>query len=121
MRTIETDWAIYQRIKSFALFDGNVQVSVESGRTSENHWTLDYTQAVVVECRCFHFLTQTVGQMVCPSHDVGMAWHQHLTQTRSSQHLCDEVLCRFLNHAESKGGIDVLRKYRDIYRFTLHA
>ena len=121
MRTLETDRDLYQRIKGFALSDPHALVSFESRLAAENHWTLGYAQAVTREYRRFLFLTQTAGQLVCPSHEVDLAWHQHLTQTRSYQRLCDEVLGRFLHHTESKGGSDELQRHRDMYRFTLSA
>ncbi len=121
MRTLETDRDLYRRIQGFALSDPHAQVSFESRLAAENDWTWGYAQAVTKEYRRFLFLTQTAGQLVCPSHDVDLAWHQHLTQTRSYQRLCDDVLGRFLHHTESKGGPDELQRHRDMYLFTLSA
>jgi uncharacterized protein (TIGR04222 family) len=121
MKTHPTDDDLRQRIERFALSDPLAQVSFESKLALDNHWTLGYAQAVTVEYRKFLWLTQTAGAMVCPSHDVDMAWHLHLTQTRSYQRLCDEVLGGYLHHTQSTGGAEELQKHRAMYEFTLTA
>jgi uncharacterized protein (TIGR04222 family) len=121
MKTQHTDDDLRQRIERFALSDPQAQVSFESKLALDNHWTLGYAQTVTTEYRRFLWLTQTAGAMVCPSHDVDMAWHLHLTQTRSYQRLCDEVLGSYLHHTQSTGGADELQKHRAMYEFTLTA
>ncbi len=121
MKTHATHDDLRQRIERFALSDPQAQVSFESKLALDNHWTLGYAQTVTDEYRRFLFLTQTAGATVCPSNDVDMAWHLHLTQTRSYQRLGDEVLGGYLHHTQSTGGADELQRHRAMYEFTLTA
>lgn len=110
-----------QRIGEFLQSDPAAEVSFESKLAADNGWTLGYANRVTSEYRRFLCLTQTAGQAMCPPREVDAAWHLHLTQTRSYQTMCKEVLGRFLHHDQSREGPTELQEHRDMYTATLAA
>ncbi|MCY7305161.1 MAG: TIGR04222 domain-containing membrane protein [Rhodoferax sp.] len=116
---IETD--LYKQIHGFNLSDPSAVVTFESKLAADNAWTLGYAYLVTAEYRRYLYLTQVAGHMVCPSQDVDLAWHLHLTQTRSYQLLCQQVFGKFLHHTESGGGPAEFEKHKAMYSKTLDA
>ncbi len=108
-------------ILNFGLSDPTADVSFESKLASENGWTLGYADRVTFEYRRFLIWTQTSGAPMCPSEHVDLAWHLHLTKTRSYATLCSEALKRFLHHEASKEGSAELQRHREMYLATLDA
>ncbi len=112
---------LYGQLLSYNLSDPEAEVSFEATLANENAWTLGYATQVCREYRRFLYLTQCAGQPMCPSADADQAWHLHLTQTRSYQKMCGDVLGRFLHHDKSKEGLQELRKHQAMYKATLLA
>jgi uncharacterized protein (TIGR04222 family) len=112
---------LYGCLLSYDLSDPKPAPSFEERLANENQWTLGYATQVSNEYRRFLFLTQCAGEPMCPSTDVDQAWHLHLTQTRSYQRMCGDVLGYFLHHDSSKEGPAELRKHQAMYEATLHA
>lgn len=120
-----TDTAPLSRLRetllSLDLSDPAALLGFEAQLASQNGWTLGYANQVCDEYRRFLFLTQSAGQPMCPSPDVDLAWHLHLTQTRAYQRMCTEVLGRFLHHDPSREGPLELRRHQAMYDATLRA
>ena len=54
------------------------------------------------------------------SHLVDLAWHLHLTYTRSYWiNLCQDTIERDLHHNPTRGGDEEDKKYKGLYRDTL--
>ena len=113
--------SLRERLLSYDLSDPQAEVGFEASLANENGWTQGYATQVCQEYRRFLVLTQCAGQAMCPSGDVDQAWHLHLTQTRSYQKMCEEVLGRFLHHDKSREGPQELRKHQAMYKDTLLA
>ncbi len=56
---------------------------------------------------------------VTPSDEVDMAWHFHMTNSKSYYDMCKGVFGRFIHHNPTKGGEDEGTKYKDLYNYTL--
>ena len=112
---------LWNRIDAWDFTPSGSNICFERSLALENGWTQGFATLVTTEYRKFLYLTQTTGQLVCPSDEVDQAWHLHLTQTLSYQQFCEEVLGDFLHHHASKGGPDELERHKQMYSLTLDA
>src|SRR2546423_1394906 len=71
----------------------------------ENGWSRTHADGVGAEYKRSVFRCVTSDEPVCPSEDGDVAWHLHLTYTRSYwKRFCGDVLGRPLHHDPTKGG-----------------
>lgn len=118
----ESQSALWQKLASFNLNDGNETFTFEMRLARENRWTPAFTLRVVEEYRRFLFLCFEAGHPCSPSDAVDQIWHLHLTYTRSYwERLCGEVLPGPLHHEPTKGGAAETEKFDDWYERTLDA
>lgn len=112
----------YKRIQSFALDEPDVQLPFSQRLAQENRWTAEYAKKVISEYLKFAFLAVNAGHPVTPSKAVDMAWHLHLTYTKSYwQVFCPQVLQTSLHHEPTQGGTDEEQKFEDWYCKTLES
>ena len=115
----EQQKVIYERIRDFAIDEGDPVFAFEQRLARENSWSTAYAQRVIDEYKRFVFLAVAAGHPVTPSDQVDQVWHLHLTFTRSYwQRLCDEVLETPLHHGPTRGGDDERSKFNDWYGRT---
>ncbi len=113
------NWDLWAKIKSWDMTPTGSDICFERKLAMDNGWTQGFASLVTQEYKKFLYLTQTAGQLVCPSDEVDQAWHQHLTQTVSYDKFCSEVFGKYLHHHASNGGVDELARHKAMYEFTL--
>ena len=116
----EFDTELWRRLDAMQLNQAGAGLTFTQRLARENRWTLRYAGRVVVEYRRFLYLTAAAGHAVCPSEDVDLAWHEHLTWTRHYwDDLCGQVLGYPLHHDPSGGGPRELWRHWEMYERTL--
>lgn len=86
----------------------------------EQGWSPAQAAAAIEEYRRFCFLAVVEAEVMCPSHQVDMVWHLHMTYTRDYwTRWCGEVLQTPLHHEPSRGGPNELTLHRERYAQTL--
>ena len=68
--------------------------------SSENTWSIDFTEKAILEYKKFMFLAATNDFMVSPSEIVDIVWHQHLIFTKSYEDFC-QILGNKIGHYPS--------------------
>ena len=82
---------LWQIILAYNLDDPPTEYSFSVRLATENYWTSDYTDRVVLEYKKFMYLAATSDRMVSPSEVVDSVWHQHLVFTQSYQSFCERL------------------------------
>lgn len=111
---------LYTRIQAFEIDEPNVVFPFSQRLARENHWSLTYTQRVIVEYKKFLFLTIAADCSIVPSDAVDQVWHLHLTYTQSYwDELCAHILQKPLHHRPTRGGASQTDLFLGCYRDTL--
>ena len=79
----ETEQALWKRIASFSVDEGDEALTFASRLARENRWTDAYAVRAIEEYKRLIFLAVVAGHPVTPSDQVDQVWHLHLTYTRS--------------------------------------
>lgn len=118
MTTIEFE--IWQKIKNFQFDKPNVKLTFAKRLARENNFTDSFTKQIIEEYRKFIFLCCISKHQITPSHFVDLAWHLHLTYTKSYWiELCQNTICKEIHHNPTEGGGTENIKFKNYYNKTL--
>ena len=118
MTRYETE--LWNKIKHFEFDEPATEFTFARRLAKENALAPEFAQRVIDEYRKFIFLCCVAKGQIAPSHLVDLAWHLHLTYTRSYWiDLCKNTLESDLHHNPTRGGDAEERKYKGLYRDTL--
>lgn len=115
----ESQSALWQKLASFEINEGDETFTFENRLGRENGWSRSYAERVMEEYRKFLFLCATAGHPCSPSDPVDEAWHLHMIYTRSYWERLTPLLPAPLHHHPSKGGTMESAKFEDWYARTL--
>lgn len=91
---------LWQTIIAFDLDHPISAYGFSTRLASEQGWTINFTQAAILEYKKFMFLAASYERMVAPSEIVDTVWHQHLIFTQSYQNFCT-LLGKQIQHIPS--------------------
>ncbi len=117
----ENENNLWQAILNFPLDIATAKLKFSDRLARENNWSQAYTKNVIAEYRKFLFLCCVTpkGKMVTPSDAVDMAWHLHLTYTKSYwKDLCEKTLKQEIHHNPTEGGMAENQKFENCYEHT---
>jgi hypothetical protein len=118
MTPYETE--LWNKIKNFEFDEPATEFTFARRLAKENALAPEFAQRVIDEYRKFIFLCCVAKGQIAPSHLVDLAWHLHLTYTRSYWiNLCKDTIDRDLHHNPTRGGDEEDKKYKGRYRDTL--
>lgn len=118
MRSDELE--LWNRIKAFQFDKPGIKLTFAKRLAKENGFSESFAGQVVEEYRKFIFLCCVSKQQISPSPNVDLAWHLHLTYTRSYwTDLCENTIKRDLHHDPTEGGSEEDRKFKGLYHDTL--
>jgi hypothetical protein len=110
---------LYDKLQNFSVDKSYIDFSFDKRLARENAWSLAYSRRVIAEYKKFLLLASTAGHPCTPSDQVDMAWHLHLTYTKSYWNdLCVNVLPAPLHHNPTEGGAAEGQKFEDWYART---
>jgi len=117
-----TDYEVqlWNRIKTFEFDQPTTTFTFAKRLAKENGFTRHFAASIIEEYRKFIFLCCVSNGEIAPSHLVDLAWHLHLTYTRSYwTDLCENTIDRPLHHNPTQGGQAEDRKFKGLYKDTL--
>lgn len=111
---------LWNKIKSFQFDKPNIRLTFAKRLEKENAISEHFANQIVDEYRKFLFLCFVSKGQMAPSHFVDLAWHLHLTYTKSYWvELCKNTINRDLHHNPTEGGKKEDAKFKDLYKDTL--
>ncbi len=111
---------LWQKIKDFQFDKPNVKLTFAKRLSRENNFTLTFTQEIIEEYKKFIFLCSISKHQITSSHFVDLAWHLHLTYTKSYWiDLCQNIISKELHHNPTEGGKTENNKFKNYYNQTL--
>jgi len=118
MRSDELE--LWNRIKAFQFDKPGISLTFARRLSKENGFSEAFAEQIIDEYRKFVFLCCVSKGQMSPSPNVDLAWHLHLTYTRSYwTDLCENTINRDLHHEPTEGGIVEENKFKDLYQNTL--
>lgn len=115
------DSNLWHKIKSFQLDDPESQLTFSEKLAKENSWSKNYAESVIEEYKKFVYLSCIAPGGLTPSKPVDIAWHLHLTYTKSYwEDLCEKVLKKKLHHKPSRGGSSEDEKHSQAYNYLFN-
>jgi hypothetical protein len=115
----EQELELWNRIKAFEFDRPGVRLTFVKRLAKENGFSESFACEVVEEYRKFIFLCCVSAGQMSPSPAVDLAWHLHLTYTRSYWlDLCENTICRPLHHEPTEGGEVEDVKFQGLYNET---
>jgi hypothetical protein len=111
---------LWQKINDFQLDKEGVSLSFSKRLARENGFSEQFAKEIVQEYKKFIFMCCISEQPVTPSNFVDLAWHLHLTYTKSYWiDLCQNTLQKELHHTPTEGGKSERSKFKKCYEYTL--
>jgi hypothetical protein len=111
---------LWQKIKNFQFDRPNIKLTFAKRLARENNFTDSFTKEIIEEYKKFIFLCCISNQQITPSHYVDLAWHLHLTYTKSYWiELCQNTICKEIHHNPTEGGKTENNKFRNCYNETI--
>ena len=111
---------LWNKIEEFQFDKPNVRLTFAKRLAKENGISEQFANEIVDEYRKFIFLCCVSKQQMSPSHFVDLAWHLHLTYTKSYWlELCKNTIGRDLHHEPTEGGKEEDEKFKTLYKNTL--
>lgn len=111
---------LWNKIREFQFDKPGVKLTFAKRLARENSISRQFADEIIDEYRKFIFLCCVSENEVSPSHFVDLAWHLHLTYTRSYWiELCRNTIGRDLHHNPSEGGREEDAKFSNLYKDTL--
>ncbi len=111
---------LWNKIRDFEFDKPNVTLTFDKRLARENGISEQFANAIIDEYRKFIFLCCLSKEQVSPSHFVDLAWHLHLTYTKSYWiDLCRDTINRDLHHNPTEGGRAEDRKFAKLQKSTL--
>jgi hypothetical protein len=111
---------LWQKIKNFQFDNENINLTFAKRFARENNFTDSFAIEIIEEYKRFVFLCCISDHPLTPSHYVDLAWHLHLTYTKSYWiELCQNTIKKNLHHNPTEGGEYEDNKFRNYYNETL--
>lgn len=111
---------LWNNIKAFQFDKPNTTVTFAKRFARENGFSEQFANSIIDEYRKFIFLCCVSTEQVSPSYFVDLAWHLHLTHTKSYwTDLCRNTIDRDLHHNPTEGGREEDQKFANLYKCTL--
>ena len=112
---------LWNKINDFQFDKPNIRLTFSQRLARENGFSESFAKQIVEEYKKYLFLCCVSEQPVTPSNYVDLAWHLHLTYTKSYwEDLCQNTLGKMLHHNPTEGGKKEGNKYRNWYDYTLN-
>jgi hypothetical protein len=116
----ENEQQIWAKINNFQLDKEGVSLSFSKRLARENGFSEQFAKEIVEEYKKFIFMCCVSEQPVTPSNFVDLAWHLHLTYTKSYWiDLCQNTLQKEIHHTPTEGGKFERSKFKGCYEYTL--
>ena len=111
---------LWNKINNFQFDKPNIRLTFSQRLARENGFSEVFARQIVEEYKKYIFLCCVSEQPVTPSNYVDLAWHLHLTYTKSYwEDLCQNTLGKMLHHNPTEGGKKEGNKYKNWYDYTL--
>jgi hypothetical protein len=111
---------LWEKISQFPIDKTDVKLSFSQRLARANGFSESFARKIVEEYKKFLFLCCVSEQPVTPSNFVDLAWHLHLTYTKSYWNdLCENTLQQEIHHTPTEGGKFEKLKYKSYYEYTL--
>jgi hypothetical protein len=111
---------LWQKIKYFQFDKENVKLTFAKRLARENNFTDSFTKEIIEEYKKFIFLCCVSKQQITPSHYVDLAWHLHLTYTKSYWiDFCKNTIGKEIHHNPTEGGKTEDNKFKNYYNQTI--
>jgi len=118
MTSVELE--LWNKIEAFEFDKPDIKLTFAKRLAKENGFSEQFANQIVDEYRRFIFLCCVSKAQIAPSHLVDLAWHLHLTYTRSYWiALCKNTIGRDLHHNPTEGGQTEDEKFKGLYADTL--
>jgi hypothetical protein len=115
-----TEQQLWKKIKNFQLDKEGISLSFSKRLARENGFSEQFAKEIVEEYKKFIFMCCISEQPVTPSNYVDLAWHLHLTYTKSYWiGLCQNTMQREIHHTPTEGGKSERSKFKNCYEYTL--
>ena len=75
--------SLWNKVLAFQFEKENDEYGFTVRLSTENLWTINFTEKAILEYKKFMYLAAVSDQMVSPSEIVDTVWHQHLIFTGS--------------------------------------
>lgn len=111
---------LWDKIHNFQLDKEGISLSFSDRLARENGFSKQFAKEIVEEYKKFIFMCCISEQPVTPSNFVDLAWHLHLTYTKSYWiDLCQNTLQKEIHHTPTEGGKSERSKFKGCYEYTL--
>jgi hypothetical protein len=111
---------LWQKIQDFQFDKPDIQLTFAKRLARENNFSESFAKQIVEEYKKFIFLCCISNHQITPSHHVDLAWHLHLTYTKSYWiDLCTNTISKEIHHNPTEGGQKENTKFRNYYKDTL--
>lgn len=116
----EDEQKLWVKIQNFEINKKGVAFTFSQRLAKENNLTHEFAKEIVEEYKKFIFLCCISNKMVSPSYYVDLAWHLHLTYTKSYwNEMCRDILGKEIHHMPTEGGKSEDLKFKGFYDYTL--
>lgn len=111
---------LWKKINNFQLDKEGISLSFSKRLARENGYSEQFAKEIVEEYKKFIFMCCVSEQPVTPSNLVDLAWHLHLTYTKSYWiDLCQNTVQQEIHHTPTEGGKFERSKFKGRYEYTL--
>jgi hypothetical protein len=111
---------LWKLISLFEFEKQPIKLTFAKRLARENDISELFAKQIIEEYKKFIFLCCVSKDQVTPSHYVDLAWHLHLTYTKSYWvDLCQNTLQREIHHSPTEGGMKENQKFESYYSKTL--
>lgn len=111
---------LWAKIEQFQFDQPQTKLTFAKRLARENGFSESFAKDVILEYKKFIFLCCVSERPVTPSNYVDMAWHLHLTYTKSYWlDFCRDTLGKDIHHNPTEGGVAEGEKFRNYYQYTL--
>ena len=102
---------LWINVHDFDLDNPPSEYSFSTRLAKENHWTIQFTEAAILEYKKFMYLAAMSDNMVSPSEIIDVVWHQHLIFSQSYSKFC-QILGKRIEHVPSTHNRNEFEKFK---------
>lgn len=111
---------LWQQIVDFEITKPDVDLTFAQRFARENDFSELFSRQIITEYKKYIYLCCMSNQALTPSSYVDLAWHLHLTYTKSYWiDLCQNTLQKEIHHTPTEGGKAERDKFENYYNYTL--
>lgn len=111
---------LWQKIEEFQFDKSDIKLTFAKRLARENNISERFANEIIEEYKKFIFLCCVSAHQVTPSHFVDLAWHLHLTYTKSYWiDLCKNTIGKEIHHNPTEGGAFENIKFKNFYKDTI--